>query len=972
MLRLAPTTGGTGATWASEQQFVSVDFETTFDFRLDDGSGGPGGSDGFAFVIQNNSADSFCGGLSGFLGYPWLPNSLAVEFDINQNESDPWGNPMDDPSDSHVSVHTGGLGDNLAWESFSLGSASTSGFTLDDGNQHTAKIEYVSQVLNIYVDDLQNPLLTVAVNLADTLDLNLGQAWVGFTAQTIEPTNHDILSWQFVSAADSNPVIAVRDVSKLEGDDGSETIFSFTVERFGTASGDITANWTTVDGSAIAPTDFVASSGIITIPATSSQSTIDIIVHGDATAEGPEEFFVQLFSPVGTRIADATGQGVIDFDDTQSFTIVLMPDTQNYSTAHPEIYEAQSQWIIDNKDAENIVFVSHLGDVVNNPSSLTEWERGDAAMDILDGDLATNPDGLIPYSVAAGNHDIIPVDEYYVQYFGESRYSGRSWYGGASPMRQTTIKCFRLAAETICTSPWSMHQEMPRFSRHNVIDSHPEMPVILTTHGYIHEDGLRPQGERVFNELVEPNPEVFMVLCGHFFWENHLTSSNNNGTGVFEILADYQARPHGGDGWLQMLEFFPELNRIDVTTYSPTLDRFEIDQDSQFSLSIDFDQRFDFPVTYANNVPKSLADAKNASRPGVTTSTIEVTGAGEVLDVNVALDISHTYDGQLSATLSAPDGTSVVLFGNAGGSGDNFTATALDESAATPINAASAPFTGIFQPEGSLAAFNNLEAAGTWTLQITDNARGDKGTLNRWSVDVVTYETEPNVPPVAADDSADTNEDVPVTIDVLTNDFDPDTDPLTIDSVTQGTNGSAVVNGDGTVTYTPEADHNGSDSFTYTIIDDRGGTDVATVNVTVNSVEDNPIAMDDTASTTVGADPIDVQVLGNDSDGDGDTMTITSVTQPTSGSVVNNGTYVTFTPDGAGTYTFDYTISDGNGGSDTATVTMTVSEASTDTAIYVYDICFEPQRPGTYRAVFEIHADTNGNGCRRRQRCGGC
>ena len=90
-----------------------------------------------------------------------------------------------------------------------------------------------------------------------------------------------------------------------------------------------------------------------------------------------------------------------------------------------------------------------------------------------------------------------------------------------------------------------------------------------------------------------------------------------------------------------------------------------------------------------------------------------------------------------------------------------------------------------------------------------------------------------NDPPVAEDDSADTPEDTPVTIDVLANDSDVDAgDTLSVESVTQGTNGSVVNNG-GDVTYTPNLNFSGSDSFEYTVSDGNGGTDTAYVTVTV-------------------------------------------------------------------------------------------------------------------------------------------
>jgi len=93
-----------------------------------------------------------------------------------------------------------------------------------------------------------------------------------------------------------------------------------------------------------------------------------------------------------------------------------------------------------------------------------------------------------------------------------------------------------------------------------------------------------------------------------------------------------------------------------------------------------------------------------------------------------------------------------------------------------------------------------------------------------------------NNPPVAIDDSATTSENTTVTIDVLSNDSDIDGDTLTVDSVTQGTNGSVINNGSN-VTYTPNVSFTGTDSFTYTVGDGKGGTDTASVNVTVTVIE---------------------------------------------------------------------------------------------------------------------------------------
>jgi len=184
--------------------------------------------------------------------------------------------------------------------------------------------------------------------------------------------------------------------------------------------------------------------------------------------------------------------------------------------------------------------------------------------------------------------------------------------------------------------------------------------------------------------------------------------------------------------------------------------------------------------------------------------------------------------------------------------------------------------------------------------------------------------------PIANDDSATTDEDTPVTIDVLANDSDADGDVLTVSSFTDPANGAVVDNGDGTVTYTPDPDYNGTDSFEYTVDDGNYGTDMATVTITVDPVNDPPVANDDSATTDedtpVTIDMLDM--LANDSDIDGDVLTVLSFTDPANGAVVDNGDgTVTYTPDPDynGTDSFEYTVDDGNGGMDTANVVITVN-----------------------------------------------
>jgi uncharacterized delta-60 repeat protein len=181
-----------------------------------------------------------------------------------------------------------------------------------------------------------------------------------------------------------------------------------------------------------------------------------------------------------------------------------------------------------------------------------------------------------------------------------------------------------------------------------------------------------------------------------------------------------------------------------------------------------------------------------------------------------------------------------------------------------------------------------------------------------------------NVAPVAGDDAASTNEDTPVTPDVLGNDCGVNGDLLTVVAVTNGQHGTVVIDTAGTVTYTPAADWNGTDRFTYTISDGQT-TATATVTVVVAPVNDAPTAVADVVDTAEDT-AVTVNVLANDVDADGDALAVASVTQGSFGSVeINADGTLTYTPqeDAHGTDAFTYTATDGLLTS-TATVTVNV------------------------------------------------
>lgn len=209
---------------------------------------------------------------------------------------------------------------------------------------------------------------------------------------------------------------------------------------------------------------------------------------------------------------------------------------------------------------------------------------------------------------------------------------------------------------------------------------------------------------------------------------------------------------------------------------------------------------------------------------------------------------------------------------------------------------------------------------------------------------VATVTITVNRPPVAVNDAASTQPNIAVTVNVLTNDSDPENQPLTITEVTQGTNGTVAIAGSA-VTYTPNTGFSGTDTFTYAISDGQvpvPGTATATVTVTVVGNQP-PIA--NTDSATVAEDSsVTISVLTNDSDPDvpAQPLSITAVTQGANGIVTNNGTTVTYKPNANfnGVDLFTYTVSDGQTptpGTAVGTVNVTVTPVN-DAPVAVADV----------------------------------
>jgi large repetitive protein len=187
----------------------------------------------------------------------------------------------------------------------------------------------------------------------------------------------------------------------------------------------------------------------------------------------------------------------------------------------------------------------------------------------------------------------------------------------------------------------------------------------------------------------------------------------------------------------------------------------------------------------------------------------------------------------------------------------------------------------------------------------------------------------PNNAPVAGNDSVSINEDTTTTINVIANDTDLDGHSLAVLSTSSPSNGSVILNANQTITYTPNLNFFGSDSFSYEVGDGRGGTAIGTVQISVNSVNDRPVASPQTF--TVSEDvALNGQLTG--ADADGDSLTFQLVTGTTQGTVQFNNATGEFTYNPRANYFgadgFTFKVKDGFLDSEVVSVTIAVESVN--------------------------------------------
>jgi hypothetical protein len=270
-----------------------------------------------------------------------------------------------------------------------------------------------------------------------------------------------------------------------------------------------------------------------------------------------------------------------------NFTIIGLPDTQNEAQYYPAVFDAQTQWIADNKTSENIVFVTHLGDIVNTADNAAQWNNADHSMDILD---AAN----VAYSVGPGNHDlpIYTTTSLYPSYFGNSRFAGKSYYGGS--MNSNNYNNYSLFSAsgmdfiiinlqyepTTAMLDWADALLKANADRRGIVASHSMLNI---------DNSFNIAGTSIYNALKD-NPNIFLMICGHMHsftdgaaYREELADDGH--TIIHIMLADYQDYPNGGNGYMRILRFSPDYNMIYVTTYSPYIDAFITSPPDQIDIS---------------------------------------------------------------------------------------------------------------------------------------------------------------------------------------------------------------------------------------------------------------------------------------------------------------------------------------------------------------------------------------------------
>ncbi len=267
---------------------------------------------------------------------------------------------------------------------------------------------------------------------------------------------------------------------------------------------------------------------------------------------------------VASTQRDVTLPAKVPNREDYDFSFVWMTDTQYQSESFPHIFDKETQWIADHKDELGIKYVAHTGDIVNKATAEFQWINADRSMKILD-------DANVPYGVIQGNHD---VNAYYSTYFGESRFANKPFYAGNTNNNKNHYDLISANGTDfiIMYLGWGYKQADMDWAN-GILKQYKDRKAILAVHEYLYYDsgnyGTDDAIDAVdlMSEVVTPNSNVFMVLCGH-----HQAAMYNvkriGGKVVYENLHDYQDVSLGGAASFRMMYFNMKDQELYMVPYS--------------------------------------------------------------------------------------------------------------------------------------------------------------------------------------------------------------------------------------------------------------------------------------------------------------------------------------------------------------------------------------------------------------------
>ena len=286
------------------------------------------------------------------------------------------------------------------------------------------------------------------------------------------------------------------------------------------------------------------------------------------------------------------------------FTIGWLSDTQYYNeNAVPgeDRYRhqtAMNRFLLDQREAMNLQYVTHTGDIIDDWDQEYQWQNADAAYRMFD-------QANLPYGLVAGNHDVGSEKADYSEYtkwFGADRYQGKPWIGGTYQDNRARYDLISAGGIDflILYQGWAPGGDEIAWMN-EVLAKYPDRTAIIVQHEFIlTTGGLGATPQRIMDEVVAPNPNVRLMLAGHYhdaFTRTDQFDDDGDGTNdrtVYSMLFDYQGLPEGGQGFLRLLQFDNQGERLVVRTYSPSLDQY----DSTDPTLADAPQ--DFEVPYAD------------------------------------------------------------------------------------------------------------------------------------------------------------------------------------------------------------------------------------------------------------------------------------------------------------------------------------------------------------------------------------